>query len=230
MKTNTVKPYKLFMITITILMVYIHFQIGKFHSKTITITGEMVNTKKEKLEQIIVESAQYLDYLPKITAQKIQTMPWVKTSTIKKITPNTFQVNITEKKAVAMIDKFTLVDEEGNIFKLNTPFLEERPHINCEKKNIKVCNANLQKVQKALDKLNLKVKSISFYNKWEILLGSETKLVYGMTEPKLKLIETIKVLNKTASNKSTVEKIDFRYIDGAAVKLSKNHIKKNKGK
>jgi cell division protein FtsQ len=96
-----------------------------FEVQEITLSGANQVTRREVLERLALPPHQnVLSLNPRRLAIRVQSHPWIKRATVKRLLPHTLNIEIAERRAAAVLrgpSMALLVDEEGHALSVLPP-------------------------------------------------------------------------------------------------------------
>ncbi len=95
---------------------------------TVQITGNLINTDQKVLQSLVSQVAKggFFEINPAQIQKTVLTMPWIKNVQVHKQWPNTLNIQIHERIAVARWQELTIVDDDGQLFAVS-PEMDKEP-------------------------------------------------------------------------------------------------------
>ena len=163
--------------------------------------------------------------LPKLR-EAVEALPWVKYAYIERRWHNGVFLSIMEYQPVA-IWQHHVVDNTGQVLKLDTTQLKELPIFDVEFKSIPDVLQLYQTLVIQLVKAKLYLKKIGQYPNGEkyLILRNNIKLILNREHSQLKLARCLKVLPNLlqSHSMSLIQHIDLRYAHGIAIQWQVPH-------
>lgn len=189
----------------------------------VTVRGNLQYTNNEQIKAITQPFLQQRLSAVDVTSlqQQLKRLPWIKNVNIRKIWPNTLELQFSEKQPLAVWNGHWIVDIEGNSF-----FPDEIPNLQLVELNSQFNQEKLVLKQyltfaNNLQIANIPIKQVNITKNGEttIVVGDNTRVLLGGGDVIAKLDNFIR-LKRTVIDKSDkmAVKIDLRYSNGAAIK------------
>ncbi|WP_434779700.1 cell division protein FtsQ/DivIB [Neisseria sp. Ec49-e6-T10] len=197
-------------------------QASLFPVKQIQINGKLKHISQDQL-QFVAQNKVIGDTLTLDLNQvknSFEELSWIKEAEAKRHWPDTLEITIVEKKAIARWKEGGLVDSDGNWFEANTD--EELPIFDGPKGSESQMKLMYEELTKTLQPEQLKVKALYLTdrNAWQVRLDNDILLKLG-TDDALKRVDMLKTVWRKylEAQASDIEYIDLRYSNGFALKM-----------
>jgi cell division protein FtsQ len=96
-----------------------------FEVREITLTGANQVTRSEVLERLALRPGQTMFSInPRRLAIRVQSHPWIKQATVRRVLPHTLTIDLVERRAAAVLHSASmalLLDEEGHALSVLPP-------------------------------------------------------------------------------------------------------------
>ncbi|MDF1795141.1 MAG: cell division protein FtsQ/DivIB [Coxiellaceae bacterium] len=149
-------------------------------------------------------------------------LPWVKSVMVRRIWPNTLQININEYQAVAVWNGQHLVSASDVIFSpAATSFPDNLPQLSGPKDTFAVVMNEFRLIQQQLSTLNMTVQKLSLTDRqaWHLQLSNNVVVMLGRDDVNQRLARFVKAYPQLmADHPAVIQLVDLRYPNGFAVK------------
>ncbi|MCK4743099.1 MAG: cell division protein FtsQ/DivIB [Sulfuriflexus sp.] len=149
-------------------------------------------------------------------------IPWLETITIRRVWPDTLQLTVTEKKAIALWNDSALLAVDGTVF---SPEVESYPQDLPKLTGPMGTQANLLKnyisMAASLQTLNLQINELSMDERraWSVKLDIGIVLNLGRKKTNQRLQRFVKIYKDLAvANTEKAAVVDLRYTNGFAIR------------
>lgn len=154
--------------------------------------------------------------------EQLKQLPWVKQVSIWRVWPDTLEVSVVEKQAVARWGHDDLLSADGEIFQpVRSTFPSELPQLNGPQDQAQEILAKYQEMSKLLVSKGLGIVKLDLSDNraWQLLLDNKMQLILGREEviPRLKRFMFVYPKIFTPKGKQA-ETVDLRYGNGIAVR------------
>jgi len=195
--------------------------------KNVEVKSEFIRISEQQIQAIVAQNdlGGFFDTdVDSITASMRQ-LPWLETVTVRRVWPDTLQLEIRERKAIAYWNKDALLTVDGSVF---SPDAQSYPKglpqltgpVGTEKnvlKNYITLNADL----KALN-LNINELELDTRRAWIAGLDDGTVLDLGRKKINSRLQRFISIYaDHIVTQKDNIDVVDLRYTNGFAVRWKK---------
>jgi len=157
-----------------------------------------------------------------VITNEMKEIPWLEMVTIRRVWPDTLQLTITERKAIAHWNNTALLAVDGTIF---SPEVKTYPQDLPKLAGPKGTEANLLKnyigMSASLQILNLQIKELNMDERraWSMKFDDGTILNLGREQTNERLQRFVKIYKDLAvANKEKAVVIDLRYTNGFAIR------------
>ena len=157
-----------------------------------------------------------------LITNEMREIPWLEMVTIRRVWPDTLQLTVTEKKAIAHWNNSALLAVDGTIF---SPEIKTYPQDLPKLTGPKGTEANLLKnyisMAASLQVLNLQIKELIMDERraWSMKLDDGTILNLGRKQTNERLQRFVKIYKGLAvANKEKAAIVDLRYTNGFAIR------------
>ncbi|HHB93451.1 MAG TPA: FtsQ-type POTRA domain-containing protein [Thioploca sp.] len=186
---------------------------------TVQIKGELTNTNLLILQDTISQATVngFLRTDPTLLNSVLLALPWIETTQVQKIWPDTIIITINEYQPIAKWEN-KLIDIKGNIISLkNTRYDRDLPRFMMSIKHLDEIIYYYMKFVPIIRKAKLDIHEFGYdtFRAWYILLDNGTKLWLGNTNIETRLKRFFKIYpDKSLGSNSH---IDLRYNNGIAI-------------
>ena len=199
--------------------------------KNVEVKGEFIRITEQQIQNIVAgnDLGGFFDTDVGAITKSMRQLPWLNSVTVRRVWPDTIQLEIRERKAIAYWNKTALLSVNGTVFKpdvasyptglpaLSGPDNTQRQVL----ENYILLNAELQKIH-----LNIHSLALDDRRAWSLHLDDGTLLDLGRKDITQRMNRFISVYNDYIENqKNNIEVVDLRYTNGFAVRW-KNKLKK----
>lgn len=192
-----------------------------FPVRQIQVIHPLKHLQSAEIEQI---SRQYLQgniFTADVSAAQsaLAKLPWVYKVQVKRIWPDTVQLDIRERDPVARWNDQQLVDTDGQIF--NAVVHEQLPVFVGSSGSARYMTVHLLTFENLLQSTGLHIQQLQLSNRsaWQLTLSNGITLKLGREKVEQRLAHFVwawpQVLQKQASN---IDYVDLRYPDGFALR------------
>jgi len=203
-----------------------NFSIDAFPIKKVTVNGSFKHVSQEQLKNKIVNhiSGGFFSIDVFDIENRVEEMAWVKTASVRRIWPHTIGITIEEQSAVAIWNKKSLLNANGEIFDAvleRSDMLSDLPHLSGPDKSNAVILSQYKQMIKEFEYIDKKISVLEMDERhaWRIVLSDGIELRVGRNNIHASLRRFAKVLESSFSEKSAdIAHVDLRYTNGFAVK------------
>ncbi len=196
--------------------------------KSVEVKSEFNRITEKQIQEIVAENdlGGFFDTDVDAVTESMRKLPWLETVTVRRVWPDTLQLEITERKAIAHWNKSGLLTATGIVFSPEAEsYPSGLPHLSgpagTEKnvlKNYITLNADLQRLNLNIDELKLDKRRA-----WTVRLEDGTTLDLGRKKINDRMQRFISVYSDyIATQKNEIDIVDLRYTNGFAVRWKKN--------
>ena len=200
-----------------------------FPIQTIRAQGSFVHVTEEMLQQVIKNADDKGFFTIDVTKiqKQVESLPWVKQASVKRIWPGTLTIAVTERHPVARLEQDGLVDSEGEIFfPEKATYPENLVTFDVANAQVKLCLNYYYDSIAMLNKIGLEVNHVTYTdrhalsfrlnNKFNLILGRENKLY------RLNRFARI-YRNNLHTDNEKISSIDMGYTNGLSVEWEVGH-------
>ena len=195
--------------------------------KNVEVKSEFIRISEQQIQAIVAENdlGGFFDTDVDLITTSMRQLPWLETVTVRRVWPDTLQLEIRERKAIAHWNKSALLTVDGVVF---SPEVKSYPKglpqlsgpAGTEKnvlKNYITLNAEL----KALN-LNINELALDARRAWLANLDDGTVLDLGRKNINQRVQRFISIYtDHIATQKNDIDVVDLRYTNGFAVRWKK---------
>ena len=166
-----------------------------------------------------------------VIRNNLKNIPWVKKVTVNKKWPNSLIIKLIEHKAVAVWNNNQLLNNQGEIFNVDSiDDLSALPKIEGKNNQSQIIWNHFNRYSDIIKQTGYDIRSTKVSNRggWNLYLSNGINLKLGSQQIDAKLVRMIDTWSKLAKlNEEMPETIDLRYTNGYAVKWTKNNNTRN---
>lgn len=196
--------------------------------KNVEVKSKFIRITEQQIQTIIAKNdlGGFFDTDVHAMTESMRQLAWLETVTVRRVWPDTLQLEITERRAIAYWNKSALLTADGIIFspeqksyplglaKLSGPDGTEKNVL----KNYIILNADLKSIGLNINKLVLDSRRA-----WTVYLEDGTALDLGRIKTNDRMQRFISVYNDyIAAQRSDIDVVDLRYTNGFTVRWKKN--------
>jgi len=196
--------------------------------KNVEVKSEFNRVTEKQIQAIVAKNdlGGFFDTDVHAITESMRELPWLETVTVRRVWPDTLQLEIRERKAIAYWNKSGLLTVDGVVFSPKVDsYPSDLPQLfgpdGTEKnvlKNYIVLNADLQRLDLNINELKLDKRRA-----WTVHLDDGTILDLGRQEINIRMQRFIGIYSDyIATQKEDIEVVDLRYTNGFAVRWKKN--------
>ena len=194
--------------------------IGPYPIKTIILKGQFVHVDEDSLhnsfQSFIGEDLVDIDIID--IKNNVKKNDWVKNALVERQYPNTLFIEIFEYTPIIFWNGHSYIDDEGIKFKVKNNILSDLPQIYSNTKNYKKMYDLYLDLSKMLEKIDLKIYSISHDRDMLNISTNKYDFLVRYSEYYIKIDEFIHVYEQFRNQyKKNIKTIDLRYPTGFAV-------------
>ena len=196
--------------------------------KNVEVKSEFNHITEKQIQNIMAENdlGGFFDTDVHAITESMRQLAWLETVTVRRVWPDTLQLEITERRAIAYWNKSGLLTVDGTVF---SPAAESYPSglpylsgpTGTEKnvlKNYITLNADLQRLNLNINELKLDKRRA-----WTVRLEDGTELDLGRKKINDRMQRFISVYRDyIVTRKNEIDVVDLRYTNGFAVRWKKN--------
>ncbi len=195
--------------------------------KNVQVKSEFIRITEQQIQVIVAQNdlGGFFDTDVKAITKSMRQLPWLETVTVRRIWPDTLQLEIRERKAMAYWNNSGLLTFDGIVFKPNVEsYPAGLPHLSgpvgTEKnvlKNYITLNAELKMLNLSINELTLDKRRA-----WSAHLANGTVLDLGRKQVNERMQRFISIYKDyIATQQNEIEVVDLRYTNGFAVRWKK---------
>jgi len=152
----------------------------------------------------------------------IETLPWVKQASVRRVWPDTLYISLEEQAAVARWSDHGLVSPSGELFfPQDSATFSHLPELVGPASNGAVVLATYRQLNEMLAVHELSIKRLEQDERraWVVTLSSGVKLLLGRKESEVRLTRFIEIYPKVLKAwEQKIDEVDLRYPNGFAVR------------
>jgi cell division protein FtsQ len=149
-------------------------------------------------------------------------LPWVADLLVKRVWPDSLEIVLTERHAIARWNEESLLSDNGALFTPDAKTIPQHlPLFRGPKGQQAMVLRYFQDINRLLNPLHVKISSLELtpYYTWRVMLDNGIIMQVGYKDILTQLAQFVKVYPKIVGiNESDVEYVDLRYSNGIAVK------------
>ncbi len=198
--------------------------------KNIDIKAEFKRVSSEQIRMAVLSYPQRSFFKVKAIAirEKLINLPWVQKVTVNKKWPDTIVVKLVEHKAVAIWNEDKLLNDKGEIFKVDDfANLEVLPKLSGkDSQSVQIWDKYLRfnKIVQGFG-YDLAASKVSERGGWELFLSNGIEINLGSQNMDARLIRLAETWSKLLRKiKTEPHYVDLRYTNGYAIKWQKPEI------
>jgi len=195
--------------------------------KNVEVKSEFIRISEQQIKEIVAKNdlGGFFDTDVDSITTSMNKLPWLDKVTVRRVWPDTLQLEIVERKAIAYWNKSSLLTASGIVFTPENKNLpKDLPNLygpaGTEKTVLKkyiTMNANLQRLNFNISKLRLDAR-----RSWDVHLDNGTILDLGREKVTDRLQRFISVYaDYLIEQQNKIEAVDLRYTNGFAVRWKK---------
>ncbi len=195
--------------------------------KNVEVKSEFIHITEKQIQEIVAKNdlGGFFDTDVEAITESMRQLPWLEMVTVRRVWPDTIQLEIRERKAIAYWNRTALLTVDGVVF---SPAVESYPSglpqlfgpVGTEKnvlKNYITLNADLKRLYLNIDELKLDKRRA-----WTVRLENGTVLDLGRKEINNRMQRFISIYNDyIAKQGNKIDVVDLRYTNGFAVRWKK---------
>src|SRR5690606_36172382 len=152
-----------------------------------------------------------------------EALPWVAQIQVRRVWPDTLHLMVSEHQAIARWNENGLVNTRGQVFYPDSGKMPEGLiQLFGPEGNSELMARQLVTIQQSVDKLGLRVKSLTMDERrsWLVKFTDDMQLQLGRAASEQRLARFIRVFEgPLASYRELIDIVDMRYTNGLAVVL-----------
>jgi len=195
--------------------------------RNVEVKSEFVRITEQQIKTIVTKNdlGGFFDTDVKAITESMRQLEWLETVKVRRVWPDTLQLEIRERKAIAYWNKSALLTVDGYVFSPEKKsYPEDLPVLSgpegTEKnvlKNYIIFNADLQVLGLNINELQLDKRRA-----WSLRLDDGTFLDLGRMQVNDRMQRFISIYKDyIAAQKSDIDIVDLRYTNGFAVRWKK---------
>lgn len=196
--------------------------------RNVEVRSEFNKVTEKRIQSVIAQNELngFFSTDVDVITNEMREIPWLETVTIRRVWPDTLQLTVTEKKAIARWNDSALLAVDGTVFspevktypknlpKLTGPIGTEHGVL----KNYITMMASLKILDLQLEKLTMDERRA-----WSMKLDNGMTLNLGRKQTNERLQRFVKIYKGfTLENKEKAAVIDLRYTNGFAIRWEKS--------
>lgn len=194
-----------------------------FPIKTVRVAG-VRHLDKNELKQTIAPLVEcgFFSVNIEYIRDRLEQMPWVADSTVRRIWPDMIFISVSERKAAARWNKGSLLSSDGDLF---DPEETTYPSSLVDFVGPSGMHITMLKyfvnINRILNPLHVKISYLELtpYYTWKVKLDNGLQLKLGNSDILTRLNHFVKVYSRIIGDRAgDVEYVDLRYSNGMAVK------------
>ena len=201
--------------------------------RKIRVQGALVHVNEAMLRNSVVDNVQggYFNIDVASLRKTVEQLPWVKTSAVRRVWPDTVVISVTEQQPLAIWAKGGLVNSHGELFEPEASYqLTQLPVFSAPTGMQQVITELYRDLSMQLAPLELHIVNLQLDDRRavQLQLDNGIEVVLGRDEHLARLQRFVKVYNKTlAPHAMRIRRVDLRYSNGMAVQWdnSKTQVK-----
>lgn len=193
------------------------------HEVRITGHFEQISTREAQRAVMPFLAQGFLGVDMAAIRQTFRMMPWVQTVSVRRVWPDTLEVELVEQKPVAYWGERALVNAQGEVFEpaMVNPSLA-LPRFNGPAALVLEMTQRMGEIGNLLRPLGLAVTGIKVDARraWTVQLNGGMELLLGRSDNHERLVRFINAYRSSLANyASAIERVDLRYSNGMAVSM-----------
>ncbi|OGT21313.1 MAG: hypothetical protein A2V90_03550 [Gammaproteobacteria bacterium RBG_16_57_12] len=199
-----------------------------FPIRTVQVRGQLQHVQSGQLQAMVAPYTQagflWLDVAA--TRAGVQSLPWVRSATVRRVWPDTLRVTVQEQTALARWGEQALVNDAGEVF---SPARESFPaglqRLDGPVGMSRLVAEHYVQYARALQPLQLQVAHLTMDGRhaWSVELDNGVKLLLGRDADGSRMQRFIGSYQTLLGERSAeIAHIDLRYTNGMAVTWKKN--------
>ena len=203
--------------------------------RSVEVKSEFIRISEQQIKAVVAENklGGFFDTDVDAITNDMRKLPWLETVAVRRVWPDTLQLTISERRAIARWNETSLVTADATVF---SPDVESYPvglpslvgpagtEKNILMKYITI-KADLQALGLKIDELKLDHRRA-----WTVKLDDGTSLDLGRKQINTRLQRFVSIYKKfIAEQKDKIDVVDLRYTNGFAIRWkneSKHAVKK----
>jgi len=162
--------------------------------------------------------------------ERIERLPWVRETRIRRVWPNSLQLRVVERTAVARFDERRLIDRDGNLFEADADKFRALPLVRGYAADSRAVLQHFSRIEPRFLALGLDIREWIEDDKGSLKLrfGNELELRLGSRDRDERIEQFLSVYPEyIAPQQEAIRIIDFRYSNGFAVAWKKPREKRD---
>ncbi len=189
----------------------------------VNVIGKFTNLDRGALRAVINQHLEgsWLTLAAADIRQSVLALPWVKQGSVRIVWPNTLEVEISERQAVARWGEGALLDSDGELFTpANIDQFSAWPRFDGPANSQRRLLSAWQRLQVAFEVFQVALRRLRLLEsgEWQMLTDGGGLLITDSNDPASVVITYGNALiNAFGAELAAVARIDFRYTNGFAV-------------
>lgn len=197
--------------------------------KSVQVEGQFDHVTSEQLKQVVAPllTGGFFHVDVEAIQAAADSLPWVKSTSVRRVWPDTVKIKVTEQVAFARWGKTALVNEQGVLF---TPGLKTMPDnlplLSGPRDSEVQLVQQLINIDELLQPLGLRIKHMILNQRrsWQLTLDNGIDVVLGRKHSLQRMQRFIQVYpTRLAAEVAHIKHVDMRYNNGFAVRWVKRH-------
>ena len=195
--------------------------------KNVEVKSEFIRISEKQVQEIVAQNdlGGFFDTdVDSITASMRQ-LPWLEAVTVRRVWPDTLQLEIRERKAIAYWNKSALLTVDGSVFSSDVQsYPKGLPHLSGPDGTEKNVLKNYITLNAELNTLNLNINELELDTRraWVARLDDGTVLDLGRKKIGSRMQRFIGIYaDYIVTQKNNIDVVDLRYTNGFAVRWKK---------
>jgi len=196
--------------------------------QNVEVRGEFSKVTEQQIQTVVSQNKLHGFFSTDVDAitDSMRKIPWLETITVRRVWPDTLQLTVTERKAIARWNSSTLLAVNGALFNPKVEsYPEGLPKLFGPKgtehsllRNYITMSANLKRLELQIEELIMDERRA-----WAVKLTDGTTLNLGRKQTNERLQRFVDIYkNFTVANKEKPAVIDLRYTNGFAIRWEKS--------
>ena len=152
----------------------------------------------------------------------LESMPWIRTVTIRREWPDTLVLGVTEEKAIARWGDAQLLNQDGSIFSpASIVGLEQLAILTGPEGSERQVMEQYQLFNQLLYQRGLKIAELILNDRgaWRVMLGNGVEINVGKSDVMTRMRRLVAFIDPSfLEQMPVIESIDLRYVSGIAIK------------
>lgn len=194
-----------------------------FPLRVVSMTGDFHYLAVEPAQRSILEQFQQGFFHVDLRAvqQWVEAMPWVQAATVRRVWPDTLQVQVWERQPFAKWQDTQLLNAQGRIF-APTPLPDGLPELSGPEATERLVLDQYRQMGEILATINLTIEQVRLDERrdWQVTLDNGIVLQLGHEQMTQRLERVVKTFQKilVRQPERQIKTIDLRYPNGFAIR------------